>query len=199
VADVLPIAVDTQELAFEPRTSAARHVVSLATMFYPPNSDAVHWFAKEVFPQVRRAVATVQFFVVGSRPPRSVANLARPGSNIVVTGRVDDLQPVLRQAAVMVVPVRSGSGMRVKILEAFARGIPVVSTSVGVEGIAARADEHLLVADEPQAFAEHVVRLLQEPTAAAKLARAARELVEARYDWRTVLRGLDAIYGVRLD
>jgi len=194
-AEVLPIAVDTQELVFEPRTRAARHVLSVATMFYPPNSDGVHWFVKEVFPLVQRAVATVQFFVVGSRPPRSVTKLAWPGSNIVVTGHVNDLEPVLRQAAVLVVPVRSGSGMRVKILEAFARGIPVVSTSVGVEGIAARADEHLLVADEPRAFAEGVVRLLRDPAAAAKLARAARTLVEVRYDWRTVLRGLDAIYG----
>jgi glycosyltransferase involved in cell wall biosynthesis len=196
-AEVLPIAVDTEELAFEPRTEAAQDVLSLATMFYPPNSDGVHWFAKEVFPLVRRAAATVQFLVVGSRPPRSVAKLAWPGSNVVVTGHVNDLEPVLRQTAVMVVPLRSGSGMRVKILEAFARGIPVVSTSVGVEGIAARADEHLLVADEPHAFAEKVVRLLQDPEAAARLARAARELVEVRYDWRTVLRGLDAIYGGR--
>ncbi len=195
-AEVLPIAVDTRELAFEPRTAAARHVLSVATMFYPPNSDGVHWFAREVFPLVRRAVATAQFFVVGSRPPRSIARLAGLGSNIVVTGYVQDLGPLLRQAAVMVVPVHAGSGMRVKILEAFARGVPVVSTSVGVEGIAARADEHLLVADEPHAFAERVVRLLRDPAEAARLARAARELVEARYDWRKVLRGLDEIYGV---
>jgi glycosyltransferase involved in cell wall biosynthesis len=101
----------------------------------------------------------------------------------------------LRQAAVLVVPVHSGSGMRVKILEAFARGIPVVSTTVGVEGIAASHGKHLLVADEPAEFARAVIRLLREPAEAARLAKAGRELVVERYDWRRALVGLDEVYG----
>ena len=192
---VIPIAVDTRDLAFAPRSAEARHVVSVATMYYPPNVDGVRWFATRVFPLVRREAPQTRFYVVGSRPPGQISRLASRDSGVVVTGYVADLEPVFRQSAVVVVPVHSGSGMRVKILEAFARGVPVVSTSVGVEGIDARDGEHLLVADEPAEFARAVIRLLAEPAEAARLARAGRELVEARYDWRTALSGLDRVYG----
>jgi glycosyltransferase involved in cell wall biosynthesis len=194
-ASTIPIAVDTDELAFRPRTPAARHVLSVATMFYPPNVEGIHWFATEVFPLVRSAVPGTQFFAAGSRPPRSVTRLAIPDSGIVFTGYVADLGPLLDQSAVLVVPVHSGSGMRVKILEAFARGVPVVSTTVGVEGIEAQPGEHLLVADEPLAFAAAVNRLLQDAREASRLALAGRALVESRYDWRVCLSGLDEIYG----
>jgi polysaccharide biosynthesis protein PslH len=190
----IPIAVDTEELAFAPRTTEARHVLSVATMFYPPNVEGIHWFAGAVFPLIRQEVPDTLFYAVGSRPPRSVTRLAQPESGMVVTGYVPDLGPYLRQSGVLVVPVHSGSGMRVKILEAFARGIPVVSTTVGVEGIDARAGEHLLVADDPRRFAEAVLLLLREPETAARLAQAGRRLVESRYDWRTALSGLDDVY-----
>jgi glycosyltransferase involved in cell wall biosynthesis len=123
-----------------------------------------------------------------------VSALGAAGNGVVVTGYVADLQPVLDQSALLVVPLLSGSGMRVKILEAFARGIPIVSTTIGVEGIDARHGEHLLVADSPEDFARAVARLLRDPDLAARLARAGRQLVEARYDWRTALCGLDDIY-----
>jgi glycosyltransferase involved in cell wall biosynthesis len=190
----IPIAVDTQELAFEPRSPEAHDVLSVATMFYPPNVEGVHWFATTALPLIRPTVPGTCFFIVGSRPPKHIQRLATPDSGIRVTGYVPDLEPILRHSAVLVVPVHSGSGMRVKILEAFARGIPVVSTKVGVEGIDARPDEHLLVADSPAAFATAVTRLLHEPDTAARLARAGRTLVEQRYDWRTALAPLDQLY-----
>jgi glycosyltransferase involved in cell wall biosynthesis len=165
-------------------------------MFYPPNVDGVYWFATEVFPLVRNRLPDVQFRIVGSRPPQRIRALATGDRGIVVMGYVPDLEPVLRESAVMVVPVHSGSGMRVKILEAFARGIPVVSTTIGVEGIEARAGEHLLVADDPESFATQVVRLASDREQAARLATAGRALAETRYDWRTALSGLDVVYGV---
>jgi sugar transferase (PEP-CTERM/EpsH1 system associated) len=197
-AEVIPIAVDTDELPFVARGPAARHVVSVATMFYPPNIEGIHWFATEVFPSIRRAVPGTEFRVVGARPPAHIQQLSGPESGIVVTGYVQDLDPILDESAVLVVPLHSGSGMRVKIVEAFSRGIPIVSTTVGVEGIDARAGEHLLVADDPRDFAAAVSRLLQDPIEAARLARAGRELVESRYDWRTALVGLDRIYSADL-
>ncbi|MGQ9675066.1 MAG: glycosyltransferase family 4 protein [Chloroflexota bacterium] len=193
-AKVIPIAVDVQDLRFAPRTLEARHIVSVATMFYPPNVEGVHWFATEVFPLVRRQLPNVLFYVVGGRPPARITGLATEDSGVVVTGYVADLEPILGKCAVMVVPLHSGSGMRVKILEAFARGIPVVSTTVGVEGIRARDQTHLLIADEPQDFARAVVLMLSEPALSVRLARAGRELVESEYDWRTALRGLDEVY-----
>src|SRR5207248_11366142 len=155
----VPIAVDTAELTFQTRSPEARHVLSVATMFYPPNVEGVYWFATEALPLIRSAVPDSWFLIVGSRPPKHIERLASSGRGIQVTGYVADLEPILRRSAVLVVPVHSGSGMRVKILEAFARGIPAVSTTVGVEGIDARHDEHLLVADTPDAFATPVTRL----------------------------------------
>jgi glycosyltransferase involved in cell wall biosynthesis len=193
-AAVIPIALDTRELRFAPRGPDARHVLSVATMFYPPNAEGVRWFATEVFPRIRDAAPEARFLIVGSRPPRSIRALASRDARIDVTGYVADLSPIDRQSRVFVVPVSSGSGMRVKILEAFARGIPVVSTSVGAEGIAVRDGEHLLIADTPSDFATAVERLLTQPAVAERLARAARQLVEERYDWRTALAGLDSVY-----
>lgn len=193
-AQVIPIAVDTEEMAFRPRTAESQHVVSVATMYYPPNAQAVKWFAETAFPIVRREFPEVRFYVAGSRPPRSILALARPDSGVVVAGYVDDLDPVYRRAALMIVPLQAGSGMRVKILEAFARGVPVVSTTIGAEGIGARPGEHLLLGDTPEELAHAVSQILRDPRLGARLALAARKLVESRYDWRTALSGLDAVY-----
>ena len=193
-AAVIPIAVDTDALAFRPRQDDARHVVSVATMFYPPNAEGVLWFARDVFPRIRQRLTDVEFIVVGSRPPPSIRELAKPGTGVVVTGYVADLEPIFRRAAVTVVPLNAGSGMRVKILEAFSRGIPVVSTSVGVEGIDARPGEHLVVADDVESFARGVIDVIEDDALAGRLAGAARNLVVDRYDWRNALAGLDAIY-----
>ena len=192
---VIPIAVDTDQLAFAPRTPEARHVLSVATMFYPPNVEGIMWFAERAFPRVRQTVADTKFLIVGSRPPKAVTDLGLdPECGFQVTGYVPELGPFLKKSAVLVVPVHSGSGMRVKILEAFARGIPIVSTRVGVEGIEARDGEHLLVADEPEAFAQAVIRVLRDPELGRRLADAGRRLVESVYDWRSALAGLDGIY-----
>jgi glycosyltransferase involved in cell wall biosynthesis len=191
---VIPIAIDPGELPFRPRGEKARDVVSVATMFYPPNVEGIQWFSEGVFPLVRNAAPETQFLVVGSRPPDRIKQLMTPSSGIVVMDYVADLDPVLQRGGVLVVPVHSGSGMRVKILESFARGIPVVTTSIGVEGIDARHGEHLLIADEPAAFAEAVVCLLRDRVVAARLAAAGRRLVEKHYDWRTALSVLDEVY-----
>jgi polysaccharide biosynthesis protein PslH len=193
-AVVVPIVVDTEALPYVPRGPEAHHVLSMATMFYPPNIEGVIWFGQEIFPLVRDQIETTRFLVVGARPPAHVRDLATETSGIEVAGYVEDLDASLRQSAVLVVPLHSGSGMRVKILEAFARGIPVVSTTIGVEGIDAHHGEHLLVADTPRDFAAAVVDVLRDPRAAARRAEAARALVEQRYSQHRALRDLDAVY-----
>jgi polysaccharide biosynthesis protein PslH len=191
---VVPIAVDTQELPFSPPSESTLQILSMATMFYPPNVEGVDWFARQVFPLVRQQAPDAQFVIVGSRPPAHIQQLAAGSSGIDVTGYVKDLDPYIRQSALLVVPLHSGSGMRVKILEAFARGIPVVSTTIGVEGIDARHSEHLLVADTPADFAQAVLDVLRNPTAAATRAAEARRLVERQYDRRQALAALETIY-----
>jgi glycosyltransferase involved in cell wall biosynthesis len=195
-ASVIPITVDTVALPFVLPGPDARHVLSMATMFYPPNVEGVLWFAREILPGIRARVPDIRFLVVGARPPAEVRDLETEASGVVVTGFVPDLDPYLSQSAVLVVPLHAGSGMRVKILEAFARGVPVVSTTIGVEGIEARNGEHLFVADTPEAFADAVVETLRDRVSAARRAASGRALVEERYDQRRALHTLDRVYPV---
>jgi glycosyltransferase involved in cell wall biosynthesis len=191
---VIPIGVDTEQTKPILRQSEALDVISIATMYYPPNVDGILWFAREAFPTIKAKSPATKFYIVGARPPREVRELAISEPSIVVTDFVPDVSPLISQSAVSIVPVRAGSGMRVKILENFARGIPVVSTTVGKEGIAAEHERHLLLADEAGTFAAAVVRIIQDRKYADELASRARQLVEQRYDWRTVCKPLERVY-----
>jgi glycosyltransferase involved in cell wall biosynthesis len=140
-------------------------------------------------------MATATLTIVGPRPARDLVTLARRQPGVVrVTGYVPDVTPYFAHAGVVVVPVRAGAGMRVRILEAFARAVPVVTTTVGLEGIEAEPGRDVLVADTAEALAAAVVRVLRDPALAAELAVRGRRLVEARYDWRVALAGLDRVY-----
>ena len=192
---VIPIAVDCQQIQSIQRVSASQEILMVSTLFYPPNADGVRWFINQVYPLVRQAVPDATLTIIGPRPPKDITQFAIRNSQFVtVTGYVPDLQPYLERAALTVVPVRAASGMRVRILEALARGIPVVTTTTGVEGIDAVHGEHLLIADEPQSFAMEVVRLLQDASLRRRLAENGRRLVQEKYDWRMVLPKLEAVY-----
>lgn len=192
--DVVPIAVDVGEQPIVTRDTDASAALSVATMYWPPNVDGVCWFGREIYPRVRREHPAAPFYVVGARPAREVRELAAQQPGMVVTGYVPELAPFHRKTAAFVVPLRSGSGMRVKILEAFARGLPVVSTTIGYEGIDAQNGEHLLVGDEPAEFAGAVGRLVGEPQLGARLVEGGRHLAERLYDWRAVCPAIGATY-----
>lgn len=191
---IIPIAVDTEE--FEPvtRDPDASGVLHVGTMYWPPNIEGMLWFAKEVFPLVRERVSHAECFIVGARPPQEVVRLEDQFRGVHVTGYVNDLQPYLRKSAVFVVPLFSGSGMRVKILTAWAWGIPVVSTSIGCAGIPVHPGDDILVADGPAQFADAVVRVLEDQDLSAHLASNARRYVESHFDWRVVCRRLASLY-----
>lgn len=192
---VIPIAVDAAALPPVRRTPGSQNVLTLGTLHYPPNADGIRWFLNEVFPLIRRQVPGVTLTIVGKNPPQDFLQIAaREPEAVRVTGYVPDLTPYLEQAGVMVVPVRAGGGMRVRILEALSRGLPVVTTTVGLEGIEARPGYHVLVEDTEDQFAKAVVQLLQDPSLQEKLSQNGRRLIEERYDWQVVLGRLEAIY-----
>jgi glycosyltransferase involved in cell wall biosynthesis len=192
---VIPIAVDTTELQPIRTDPASTSIVTLGTLHYPPNADGIRWFLQAVFPRIMQAVPAARLKIIGKNPPQDFLDLAAKQPDAVqVTGYVPDLNPYLEGAAVVVVPVRAGGGMRVRILEMFARGLPVVTTTVGLEGISAVPGTDVLVADTAEAFAEAVIDLLQEPGSREKLAEAGRRLVERRYDWQIVLADLEKVY-----
>jgi len=191
---VVPISIDPDELPPLRRRPDANRVVSIGTMFWPPNSEGVRWFIDVVWPRIRTRRPDVELDILGARPPRALRELASPRSGIAVHGYVADPTPYLERAGLMVVPLLAASGVRVKILTALAQGLPVVTTTVGCEGIAVESGTHLLVADEPDAFADAVLRVLADPLEAERLSVEGRRLVVQHYDYRHVHAPLQEIY-----
>jgi glycosyltransferase involved in cell wall biosynthesis len=140
---------------------------------------------------IRSQIPEAAFWAVGRRPPRRLQALA---SNVeVVTGAVEDIRPYLAKAALCVVPLRSGSGTRIKIFEAMAMGKAVVSTTLGAEGLPVRHGENIILADDPADFARRVVDLLRDPPHRQRLGQAARQLVEESYGWPAVAAYFESI------
>jgi glycosyltransferase involved in cell wall biosynthesis len=192
---VIPIAVDTQKLQPVNRKVGSKNIVTLGTLHYPPNADGIRWFFNEVFPLVQKRVPDATLTIIGKNPPQDFVELAERNPGVIkVTGYVDDLVPYLKESALMVVPVRAGGGMRVRILEAFAYAMPVVTTTVGLEGIYGTPDYDVLVADTPADFANRTSELLENVSLQEKLSTNGRELATTKYDWQAVLSAMRPIY-----
>ena len=189
-AHVVPTGVDTDYFAPAPSDPASRTLVFTGSMDWLPNEDAMQFFCREILPLVRAEEPDVRFSIVGRAPTPAVRRLAEE-HKVHVTGRVDDVRPYMKEAAVYVVPLRIGGGTRLKIFEAMSMGKAVVSTTVGAEGLPVTNGEHVMLADEPQTFARAVVHLLRDTARRAQLETAARALVVERYDWAAVAGELE--------
>jgi len=165
-----------------PQDSDGRTLLCLATYGHWPNVDGLRYFVDKIFPLIRKEVIGARLVVVGRDAPQAVHAL-HDGRTIWVEDTVPDVEEYYRQATVAIVPLRIGAGTRLKILEAFGCGRPVVSTSVGCEGLDVVDGEHLLIADEPRVFANACIELLKDGQLRARLVRRARELVEGHYTW----------------
>ncbi len=161
-------------------------------MNYRPNTDGALYFVNEILPRILKTRAGVQFDIVGAYPTPEIEGLAAP--HIRVTGLVPDVRPYVEQAAAVVVPLRMGGGTRLKALEALASGKPMVSTSLGIEGIAVVHNEHLLIADGAENFADAVTRLLSDADLRRQFAANGRRLAEERYSWTSVVDDLEKFY-----
>jgi glycosyltransferase involved in cell wall biosynthesis len=173
----------------------ASDVLHLGTLFWPPYVEGVLWFAKMVWPQIRSQIPHATFSVVGKNPPESVKALADGGTGIQVTGYVPDPQPYLERAGAHIVPLFSAGGMRVKIVDGWRKGLPVISTTIGAEGIRYRDGDNILIADDPDSFAAMVVRVLQDGELNQRLRLNGRRWVEEQYNWRHVYSAWDEVYG----
>src|SRR5580765_5806384 len=183
----IPTGVDTEY--FKPCGAAevpARLVFS-GSMDWHPNEDAVCYFVDTILPRIRAEAPAASFTIVGRNPSAHVRELAAQ-SGVIVTGTIDDVRPSIGEASVYVVPLRAGSGTRIKIFEALAMGKAVVSTTVGAEGLALESGHHFLAADTPHDFATAVIRLLRDPARRQALGDEGRALVEANYSWAMVAR-----------
>lgn len=196
---VIPIAADPRSSEPVQRRPDATDILSVGSMFYPPNVDGTLWFAEAVYPRIKARLPSARVCLVGSRPAPAIRRLAQKDPSIEVTGYVPDLQPYLERSAVLIAPLQFGSGMRVKIIDALTREIPIVSTSLGCQGIGVTSGENILIADDPDDFADKVVQVIQNRGLADSLAANGRQLIEQEYDWRVVYQKFDEVYAGLLE
>jgi polysaccharide biosynthesis protein PslH len=206
---VVPNGVDLDYFSPSSEPRDPRAIVISGKMSYHANVTAVIRFAEDVMPKVWAELPDARLWIVGKDPPREVQRLAAPASNghtpaangngnnasrIQVTGTVEDIRPFLRRSAVAVAPIRYGTGIQNKVLEALACGTPVVATPAAVGGLDACWGRDLMVAQEPQELAAAVLSLLNSPRLRTGFGEAGRLFVERQHDWRSVARGLAQIY-----
>jgi len=188
----IPTGVDTTYFSPNGFHEVPSRLVFSGSMDWHPNEDAVLHFVDTILPRIRAEVPDVSFTVVGRNPTARVRALAeQPG--IFITGTVDDVRPSIAQGSVYVVPLRAGGGTRLKIFEALAMAKPVVSTTVGAEGLGLQPGRDYIAADDPGAFADGVVSLLRDPARRLALGGAGRTLVDTCYSWPTVARRFEEL------
>jgi glycosyltransferase involved in cell wall biosynthesis len=189
---VIPIATDPT-LQTRLKRSQPFRVTFLGGLHWPPNLDGVSWFLEHVWPKVAVALPSAVMTLIG-RQGRGRLPLPARARRVEVTGYVSDPHRYLSETAVFVVPLRAGAGMRVKILDAWCWGLPVVSTTIGAEGLQAKPGENLLIADDEEGLARAVISAFGNRRLAQRLAEGGRATVETHYDWRHVYRAWDAVY-----
>ncbi len=187
----IPTGVDTNYFTTTAGGERPAHVVFSGSMDWHPNEDAVRYFINDILPLVRAEVPAVTFSVVG-RNPSAELGAAAAAAGVEVTGTLDDIRPSIAEAALCVVPLRAGSGTRLKIFEALAMGKAVVSTTVGAEGLAIESGRHYVAADGAQHFSRAVIDLLNDPIRRRGIGAAGRQLVESRYSWAQVARPFES-------
>jgi sugar transferase (PEP-CTERM/EpsH1 system associated) len=190
---IIPNGVDVTHYLPDFSSEAPAHLIYIGSMDWYPNEDAVAFFADEVLPRIQEKVPDVAFSIVGGNPSVRVQKLAER-DGVVVTGRVPEIKPYFAEATVFVVPLRIGSGTRLKILEALAMGKAIVSTTVGAEGLDLRDGEEIFIADEPIAFADAITRLLTDSELRRRIGENGRARVERDYDWRSIGEKLHGVY-----
>jgi len=191
-----PNGVDTAYFSPTSSNTPARkpYIAFTGVMDYPPNVDAACWLCNEILPALQRNHADLAVRIIGKNPSPQVLELAKR-RGVEVTGTVSDIRPHVAGALALVVPLRSGGGTRLKILEAMAMARPVIATSVGAEGLEVTPGKDILIADDVQQFVERVEFLMRSTEAPASLGTAGRRLVLEKYDWRKCLSGLEDLYG----
>jgi polysaccharide biosynthesis protein PslH len=187
---VVPNGVDLTRYAFRREPPAQELAFFVGDLSWPPNADGVRWFADQVWPRVQRLRPAARVEILGRSAPPDLERLVSPG--FTLAGEGADTRPFWERAAVAIVPILAGGGTRLKILEAAACGVPVVSTSVGAEGLELEPETEILLREDAGGFAAAVAGLLADPEAARRQAAAARARVEALYDWKRIGQELAA-------
>lgn len=189
----LPTGVDLDHFSFNCTSQNSNRLIFIGWYLHYPNEDAVIYFSKKILPLVKKVKSDVEFIIVGLDPTDRIKELV-DGDGIRLVGEVRDVREYLRDSGVFVNPIRLGAGIKGKVLEAMATGVPVVSTNRGSCGIMADNNKEILIADTPYEFSCQIMRLINDTDFRSRLALNARRLIEASYDWRRIADRLDRIY-----
>ena len=195
----VPTGVDVDYFGGVGRAPEPCHLVFVGSMDWLPNIDGVVGFVGSVLPAIRRRCPAVRLTILGRNPSPAVVALQDIEAGILVTGTVDDVRPWMSRAALSVVPQRIGGGTRIKIFESMAMGIPVVSSTIGAEGLPVTDGVDIAIADGPDAFAQRVVALLEDAALAESIGLAGRRLVAERYSWDAAVAAFDRLCDVAIE
>jgi sugar transferase (PEP-CTERM/EpsH1 system associated) len=194
---VIPNGVDTayfDKEKVEQESTADVSLVYTGGLNSMANRDAVLFFSHKIYPEIKEKVPGIRWYIVGKNPTATIQALAAKDPNIIVTGKVEDVRPYIARASVYVVPLRIGSGTRLKILEAMAMKKAVISTSIGCEGLNVEHGKHILIADRPQEFVDSVIQAIHDRSLRLRLGDNGRRLVESEYDWKICAERLERIF-----
>jgi glycosyltransferase involved in cell wall biosynthesis len=186
----VPTGVDTDFFAPRPSDPGPPRLVFTGSMDWMPNQDGILFFLEKIFPLIENGVPDVRLDIVGRKPPAAIIQAAGRFKGVTVTGWVEDVRSYLAQADVCIVPLRVGSGTRLKIFEAMAMAKATVSTTIGAEGLPVTDQQDIMIADTPEEFSARTIELLLEPEKRLRLGSAARKLVEHNFSWSAVTRVL---------
>ncbi|RJP34508.1 MAG: glycosyltransferase [Actinobacteria bacterium] len=190
---VVPHGVDVDHFCVSGECVKEQAVMFLGNYPHDPNRDAVLYFHARIWPRVKEEIPEAVFYVVGKDPTPDLLDLARSDPSVVVTGTVEDVRPYFERAKVFVNPVRIGGGFRGKLLEAMSMGLPIVTTSLGAEGVNAESGRDMIVADEPGEFAAAVARLLRDDAMCESLGDNARDMAVESFSWEKGVEELERV------
>ena len=191
--EVVPSGIDVEYFCPPRETPHSPKLMFLGNYPHYPNRDAVLFFLESIWPPIKKEMPGTKFYVVGRDPTPDILKAAREDPQVIVTGTVEDVRPYFAKSQVFVCPIRMGGGLRGKLLESMAMGVPVVSTSLGAEGIPGQQGENILIANNPHDFTSHIVELLKNQSLREKISRNARSLVVDEFSCEKVVRRLEVL------
>ncbi len=191
---IIPNGVDTEYFKGNNIKIVPNSLIWVGGMRSLYNREAVNYFVDEILSLIQLEIPDVKVTFVGSSPPQKLFEISKINSSIRYTGFVEDVRPYVEEAAVYIAPIRSGSGTKLKILNALSLSKAVVTTSIGAEGIDVTPNENILIADSPQDFAQKTIELLRNPDIAEKIGKAGRKLIEGKYNWKIICSKMNQVY-----
>jgi sugar transferase (PEP-CTERM/EpsH1 system associated) len=189
---VVPAGVDTSKFFPMDIPEEPYSIVSVASMDWMPNIDGVIWFYKKIFPKIKREIPSAKLYIVGKNPPLEIKNIV--DKNVIVTGYVEDVREYIAKAAVFIVPLKVGGGMRIKILNALAMSKAIVSTSVGCEGIEVTDGKNICVANREEDFARKIIELMLDREKRERIGKNGLELIRKKYTWEKMASLIEEEY-----